>query len=313
MIQFVDQNVQSLGIAPSSEDAMLKLIEKAGRVAYRSEDKITEDSAAKFVQHLKGLGHLSVLEHSNIVMSAWLPEYNKPTFEPAAYATFADRTAFHRFRQIGQRGYFSGNIRAWLESVAFLAEKYVGDHSPLLESLHFYLHEYFPSLFPSVIGLTKDDIQEPLTLVPATEQLEILRADPGTDLPIFVFKIVCDRGISHEIVRHRVFSFTQESTRYVNYGGKGLTLIKPEEYDACNAHCYKEIPVFYEGMLYSGLKPQIARDVLPNLLKTEIVVSGRWSGWKHFIELRDNKAAHPRIQKIGRSIREWFENVGLAL
>ena len=101
----------------------------------------------------------------------------------------------------------------------------------------------------------------------------------------------------------------------MNYGGKGLTLIRPKEYDATDArsYCYKDISVFYEGMLYSNLKPQIARDVLPNLLKTEIVVSGRWSGWKHFIELRDNKAAHPRIQKIGRQVREYFEELGLAV
>lgn len=312
MIQFVEQSVEPLGIAPSSEIEVLRLIEKAGRTAYRSEDKITEDSAIKFVQHLKGLGHLSVLEHSNIVTSICLPDgESEREFEPAVYATFADRAAFHRFRQIGARGYFSGNVRAWIESLAFLAEKYLEDY--FLAASHFYLHEYFPSLFPSVNGLTEDRFKQELTLVPAEEQLEILKANPESDLPVFVFKIICDRGISHEIVRHRTLQFTQESTRYVNYGGKGVTLIKPEEYDATDAHCYKDIPVFYDGMLSYGLKPQIARDVLPNLLKTELVVSGRWSGWRHFIELRDNKAAHPRIQKIGRQVREYFEELGLGV
>ncbi len=65
--------------------------------------------------------------------------------------------------------------------------------------------------------------------MPEEEQLALLRKDPASDLPVFIFKFVCDRGITHEVVRHRVFSFTQESTRYVNYKNKGMVLILPEE------------------------------------------------------------------------------------
>jgi thymidylate synthase (FAD) len=60
-----------------------------------------------------------------------------------------------------------------------------------------------------------------------------------------------------------------------------------------------------------GLTPQIARDVLPHLVKSEIFVSGRWSGWKHFIELRDSKEAHPRVRRIAQDIRNWFEESGI--
>ena len=56
----------------------------------------------------------------------------------------------------------------------------------------------------------------------------MLKTDPPLDLPVFAFKFVCDRGITHEVVRHRVFSFTQESTRYVNYKNKGMVLIFPK-------------------------------------------------------------------------------------
>jgi thymidylate synthase ThyX len=68
---------------------------------------------------------------------------------------------------------------------------------------------------------------------------------------------------------------------------------------------------WYKEDLARGLRPEIARDILPNLLKGEIFVSGRWSGWKHFIMLRDSSHAHPRIRFLAREVRKYFESVGL--
>jgi thymidylate synthase (FAD) len=70
---------------------------------------------------------------------------------------------------------------------------------------------------------------------------------------------------------------------------------------------------WYQGDVDRGLRPEIARDILPNLLKSEIFVSGRWSGWEHFIRLRESKQAHPRIRSIAREVRKYFESIDLRL
>ena len=192
MIRFVKMSVEPWGMARPNEAETLKLIERAGRTAYKSEDKITEDSAEKFVSHLKGLGHLSVLEHSNIVLDT---ESTGNGFIPLAYATFEHRAAFHRFTQFGGRVYLSGNIRAWLETLPFLLRRYKYDEGAYIEALDFWLSRFFPTLFEKSIDLDEDDIQKAFSLTHPDDQLRILRKDPDTDLPIFIFKIVCDRDI----------------------------------------------------------------------------------------------------------------------
>jgi len=315
-----------MGIAPAQENFALKLIELAGRTAYKSEAKITEESALEFVAGLKRRGHLSVLEHSNIVFAV-----HDSFFNPALiYAMLRERGAFHRAVQIHKTGYVCGNIRAWIETMQWASKRYPDDRGSFLDSFEFYLHKHFPSLFPEG-SRDEDDIRKNLELVNPVRQVQLLDEDPNSDLPVFVFKFICDRGITHEVVRHRVLSFTQESTRYVNHSNRGMTLILPDylepywnpetleldrkSLDSLQARVWLnralEIFDWYKEDLKAGLKPQIARDILPNLLKAEIVVSGRWSGWKHFLELRDSEAAHPRIRFIAREVRKWFESQGL--
>ncbi len=303
MIQFIDQSVTPLGLAPSTEPEMLKLIELAGRTAYKSEERITEDSALKFVTMLKKSGHLSVLEHSNIAFRGPFCEEDR-----LDDISLYKRSAYHPI-VFGEDGIlFGGNLRAWIETISAMEEGITWR-----EWFSYGLSSHFPSLFHERKDWKGDGYVSP-GLVSADEQLELLQADPETDLPVFIFKIVCDRGISHEIVRHRVLSFTQESTRYVNYAGKGMTCITPCEYDLSeHKHMFNDAFEYYKYLLHEGHKPQIARDVLPNLLKAELIVSGRWSGWKHFIELRDSNAAHPRIRPIARFIREYFEGLSLTV
>lgn len=117
-------------------------------------------------------------------------------------------------------------------------------------------------------------------------------------------RVICDRGVSHEIVRHRIASYSQESTRYVNYGKRGMTVIRPcfltpdnEAYFAwLNAMSAAE--QHYNVMLSLGCTPQEARSVLPNSLKTEIVVTYNMRQWRHFFRMRCAKAAHPQMREI---------------
>lgn len=125
------------------------------------------------------------------------------------------------------------------------------------------------------------------------------------------FRIITDRGISHEIVRHRIASYAQESTRYCNYSKgetdqKSCTFIEPPGLDDKQYALWKntclDAESFYFALLKLGQTPQIARAVLPNCLKTEIVMTTNFREWRHFIELRCSKAAHPQIQPIAFTI-----------
>lgn len=121
-------------------------------------------------------------------------------------------------------------------------------------------------------------------------------------------RFICDRGVSHEIVRHRIASYSQESTRYCNYSkdkfGKEITVIKPLFWKEDS----QEYKVWYDAMLHSeqayqqlmqmGAKPQEARSILPNSLKTEIVVTMNLREWRHFFKLRTAVNAHPQMREI---------------
>ena len=132
-------------------------------------------------------------------------------------------------------------------------------------------------------------------------------------------KFICDRGVSHEIVRHRVMSFAQESTRYCNYSknkfNNELTFIEPAwEFPSSNIVNTRErfeamlgeAEANYMELITLGFKPQEARAVLPNALKTEIVVTGFIDDWKHFYELRCDNAAHPDIRKLALDLQKQF-------
>ena len=116
-------------------------------------------------------------------------------------------------------------------------------------------------------------------------------------------RIICDRGVSHEIVRHRIASYSQESTRYCNYGkADEITVIEPPgmtpEQKKCWEYAMDACESSYLMMLHHSTTPQIARSVLPNSLKTELVMTANLREWRHFFKLRTSKAAHPQMREI---------------
>ena len=124
------------------------------------------------------------------------------------------------------------------------------------------------------------------------------------------FRIVTDRGITHEIVRHRLASYCQESTRYCNYSqdrfANEIAVIEPpemtpEQRAAWLAGC-EAAEKQYFAMLAAGAAPQIARAVLPTCLRTEIVMTANLREWRHFLRLRLGEGAHPQIKEIARLI-----------
>jgi len=128
----------------------------------------------------------------------------------------------------------------------------------------------------------------------------------------FSVRFICDRGVSHELVRHRLASYSQESTRYCNYSkdkfGNELTFIRPLWFPYDEDSSNEAIEIWkvslitsenaYFNLLKEGWTPQQARSVLPNSLKTEIITTANLREWKHILELRTSTAAHPQIRQI---------------
>jgi thymidylate synthase (FAD) len=132
-------------------------------------------------------------------------------------------------------------------------------------------------------------------------------------------KIICDRGVTHEIVRHRIASYSQESTRYCNYAqdkfGRELTFIKPCFWDDKNqayAIWHEQIEAVekaYLELIDMGVVPEQARSILPNSLKTEIVVTMNLREWRHFFKLRTSKRAHPQMREISLPLLSEFKKI----
>ncbi len=137
---------------------------------------------------------------------------------------------------------------------------------------------------------------------------------------VITAKFVCDRGVSHEIVRHRLASFAQESTRYCNYSkdqfGKEITVIEPPFFEPGTptystwAYAMEAAEKTYFELLDQGVSPQEARSVLPNSLKTEIVITMNIREWRHFFKLRaigTTGKPHPQMQQVAKMALDMFK------
>lgn len=282
-----------------SEDNPIKKIEIAGRTCYKSEKNITETSASGFVKRLIKSGHFAMLEHAvflyRIVSS--LDEDSKSLEE---YVRYLKSCKFINVTDPVSKpdGYLvSANARAIIER---------GVNDPLYRSL---VSEYPEFEYEIVSKIEK---------YRGVLAFRLYSCEGLTDDEQFIhkyctMKFICDRGVSHELVRHRLFSFAQESTRYCNYANEGKTkeleFIRPSDYDDWSADAKNNFEMFLDSaeavytdlVTFQNLRPQQARAVLPNALKTEVVVTGNAKEWKHFFNLRYfgiTGAPHPDMKKV---------------
>jgi len=170
-----------------------------------------------------------------------------------------------------------------------------------------------------------DPVQSPLALIERAARTcykSEARIAPGTaekltrhlikrghhamlEFGLVVVRFIVDRGVSHELVRHRLCSFAQESTRFCNYSG-GVTFIRPPWLDQGGStsasgrwrHAMSRAESDYLALLRGGWTPQQARSVLPNSTKTEIVVGANFREWRTIFGLRVAKAAHPQMRQV---------------
>lgn len=258
-----------------------KMIELAGRTCYKSEDKITEDSAKEFVDRMIKLGHGAMLEHGTVYLKI-IGVFLDPTDCDVDYGHYVvshytknkySKVIIKHDEDWKSDVYITTNLRVLVENGWMDDLKYICEPTELHEKR-------------------------------------------------ITAKFICDRGVSHEFVRHRVFSFAQESTRYCNYSkdkfGNELTFIKPSwgyfkniSYEDAGyfdgdvfESSLKKAESYYFKLIEKGWKPQQARQVLPNATKTELVMTGFESDWEHFFELRCSGAAHPDAKKLADELRE---------
>ena len=255
-MKIIKPSVEFFGAVPTEYNAALKFIEMAGRTCYKSEDKITEDSAEGFVKKLIKAGHLAMVEHSNFVVRA------------------------------------INSLTAWAQITMEI--RYAAVLVP------------FVKIYGKLFDQSMVEIHSSWEICPHDEIPK--------ELHRYSAKFICDRGVSHELVRHRPCSFAQESTRYVNYGGKAMGFIEPADFDDWTNYARSDFvsscehaELAYNRMLNLGeLKPQQARTVLPNALKTEIVVTADAAEWAHIRKLRTAKSAHPDMQRV-MNMMPWEE------
>lgn len=138
-------------------------------------------------------------------------------------------------------------------------------------------------------------------------------------------RFICNRGVSHEIVRHRIASYSQESTRYCDYNNGHVAFVIPSWFNIDAGEFNGDLKYTadengwlvsmlylenrYNTMRQAGLRPEQARGVLPNDLKTEIVMTCNLREWRHFFKLRTSNAAHPDMRSLARPLLEEFKKL----
>lgn len=273
-MRLVEQSVEYLRQEDGLE-GVYKQIERAARVCYKSEDRITEDSAKKFVEAMKTKGHTSTLEHGTVYLAfptKVIDDWHRGN-EPELQELAREEVIKSPYSKVFAGGHFITTNMRVIHEVS-RGELLLSYMVPPMKGLHERRH---------------------------------------------TVKIITNRAIANELVRHRVFSFSQESTRYCNYTkdkfGNEVSFISPQDY--LMEQAYQQCEDTYFALVNKGMKPEIARDVLPLGLKTEIVMTGFESDWVKFFALRtgdnvEGKAGrpHPMMQDLAKMIRDTINAEG---
>ena len=169
------------------------------------------------------------------------------------------------------------------------------------------------------VAWKSEDKIKPGTAGPFIERIKDMQHESVLEHGSITVHFICDRGVSHELVRHRIASFTQESTRYCNYNKEkfdgAVTFIAPI-FDKNTVENFElwfltmsRIEGVYKSLVRNGATAQEARSVLPNSLKTEVYLTANPREWRHIFKMRTAKSAHPQMRQIMVPLLEQFKNV----
>lgn len=299
-------------------------IELVARTCYKSEDKITESSGIKLINNLIKNEHNAMLEFGeNVIFEVNEIEYldlltilhKNDNLNNINDDDDYDSLKLINFSTINNRNLISTNFRTY----RYLIKSF--SNVQVINSIHLMLHIYNNVLFPDMPKYKANTLS--IISIDKLSRFERIIHDT------FTVKFICDRGISHELVRHRMCSFAQESTRWITYKDKikfilpiwvndkeeklincahvNIDLLSDKIYDYYNS--IYESKTAYSNLIKLELKPQFARAVLPNSLKTEINVKANLKEWMHIFKLRLAKNAHPQIRDIMCKLLKEMSNI----
>ena len=267
-VELVKQDYGILGI--------FKQIEKAARNCYKSEDKITDNSWEPLLTNIKSRGHLSPFEFGTVYLTI---SHKGPIHDPD-YMKIMDIVKFYSHNKYSR------------------IKKYTENH-----------YEIFYYITTNMRVILEND---------RIDDLQYFTDPTDKHVQRVCFRIITDRGVLAEITRHRVFSYCVESTRYCNYSlgkfnneityiippwvnkdtGFQRDFVRESSADTVFLNSLIDAEYYYRELIERGWKPQQARQVLPNALKTEIMMCGFIDDYDHFFDLRMSEAAHPSMRQV---------------
>jgi len=314
-VNLLDQEVYRVGpCVPPNYIGWLKKVEWCGRVSYKSHDKTKPDSYKRFFNILNSNKHTSVFEHMWFLLDLNPLYANIEVFRDSfvytieIYEVLMHDINIKKYAYPELPGIFSLNLRTLLE----VYNKISADNCLMKAILY---RAVGPEIFEEIDGCPQFMNEDYEDLLPSKCLIE--------HPEYYTFEIITNRAIANEIVRHRQMSYTQESTRYVNYSNnKSFNFIKNPAFDKVVKmaqgwnnetegnlldwyveDCRLAAEQYLE-YLAEGVNPQHARDVLPLGLATTIVVTGTKRMWEDFLSLRSKKDAHPQIREIAEMIEK---------
>lgn len=271
---------------------IFKFIELAGRTCYKSEDKITEDSAKEFVDRMIRSGHGAMLEHGTVYLVFHVKD-----------PSVVSEDEYHN-----QQALFNK-----------LIDKYITNKYSIVKVNHYCDTAFITTNYRVLVENEWLD------------DLKYLCKPTSFHEKRTTVKFICDRAVANEFVRHRVFSFAQESTRYCNYSkakfNSELTFIIPcwlkwdeqtihqgdfeksgsgSEDSGLYINSLLNSEQCYKYLIKEGWIAQEARNILPLSLKTELIMTGFDSDWQHFFELRCAPNAHPQAKELADMLKDKF-------
>ncbi|MCM1222627.1 MAG: FAD-dependent thymidylate synthase [Lachnospiraceae bacterium] len=341
-MRFVKASYEILNIPePDDKMGLYKFLERIGRVCYKSEDKITDESCIKFLQNIRNRKHWAMLEHYIFTMTICeedyydicnlLEEINEDNSDLAEKIRFIHVTRWDGCPEDDDRKFLvSGSATAFNYLWGCNMFNQGGVHA--INRICDWLYAQYPEIMFVPEGVTPVDIK----VYGPDLGIRFLSRSELKSLPVGLRKIhdfmsiksITDRGVTHEDVRHRPASWAQESTRYCNYGGNGCAFIIPVwfsdkardalldfgEYpfmvfndkpldpftssEWCWIQSMQQDENYYNKLIGEGWTPQQARSVLPNSVKTEIIMTANFNEWGHYFNMRVPKSAHPQMREL---------------
>lgn len=316
-------------VNPSHEillpDSPYRHIERIGRVCYKSEDKATIASAEPFCQRMFNNKHYAMIEHFRFII-----EVNKDIYTDLLFSNKYNK--YLTFTNDDGKYIISASARGFNDmfNAVMDAEVYTDEDQDIIEFIisdiiHIVRNiiEVYrcPYLFNNIINECISNYNDNKPKVRIIKDFNELNDNEYKKHAWYSVHFVCDRGVTHEMVRHRDASFAQESTRYCNYSkdkfGNEITVIKPCFWEEdSNEYLYwksamkiAESDYFY--LLELGATPQEARSVLPNSLKTEIVITAPVYEWIHIFNLRvlgTTGTPHPQMKEVMKPVYDEMLN-----